>query len=465
MVIVGNDTHPMHSSDAWTQPRLRWTRRIIASVVMLALIGTLTIAGGAWLGLQSRLNSRAMQIPVMTSDNGSKVGTAPSTPVDPNDGRPLNILVLGQDTRGGNKENADIGGHDPADVDNHQADTAMIVHISADRDRIEVVSLPRDSIVNQPACATTNGVAPSRDNVMLNSTFAYGWKYAGNLESAVSCEMATVNAMTGLDITQSVVVDFAGLSKMVDAIGGVDICVPAKVDDVNTNLRLDPGMRHLNGVDATQYARVRHGVDGADGSDIMRTVRQQTVIKALMRQALSNGTLSNPSKLYSLGISAIDSLTMSSGLASAPVLTGLAYSLRNMNFDDVQTMTVPVVPWSQDTNRVVWAEGSDSIWENIRNDRPLGSDDTTTDDSTGHTPVPEHDSDANDGQAQTPADNDGFVMDESIGLLRNADTGELRDPTTGGRVDPDTGYVYDPATGGVVGLAYQYVGKTICKVE
>lgn len=498
-VVVKNSIHPHHSRIPWTQPRLKNTRRIVASLIILLLGITIILSGMTWMALQSKLNAKAMEVPVLHNDSKP----VEYKPIDPNDGRPLNILLLGQDTRGGDAENAEIGGHDPNDVDNHQADTAMVVNISADRNRVDVISLPRDSIVNQPECATTNGVAPARDNVMLNSTFAYGWKYGGDLPSAVSCELATVNQATGLDITQTVVVDFAGMMRMIDAIGGVEICVPARVDDSYTNLKLDPGVHKLNGLDATQYARVRHGVDGADGSDIMRTVRQQTVIKALISQALSSGTLSNPTRLYSLGVSVIDSLNLSKGLASAPTLVGLAYSLRHLNMNEIQTRTVPVVPWPQDPNRVMWSDEADEIWEALRNDKPLGVNVNVTDDQE-HTndadnpnsvdPKVDETSSPNDAD-NTSGDNsnnrndessdinnqtdltsngstdaetasaDGFVMDDALELLRSLETGDLRDPVTGGRVDPKTGYVYDPKTGGVVGLAYQYVDDTICKVK
>ena len=499
-VTVKNFIHPHHSRTPWTQPKLKNTRRIIASLVVLLLSVTAILSGMTWMSLQSKLSARAMEVPSIQNNITEPMEYKP---IDPNDGRPLDILLLGQDTRGGDAENAEIGGHDPNDKDNHQADTAMVVHISAARDSVDVISLPRDSIVDQPECATTNGIAPARANVMLNSTFAYGWKYGGDLPSAVSCELATVNQATGLDITQTVVVDFAGMMKMIDAIDGVDICVPARVDDPYTNLKLEPGVHKLNGLDATQYARVRHGVDGADGSDIMRTVRQQTVVKALISQALSSGTLSNPTRLYSLGVSVIDSLNLSKGLASAPTLVGLAYSLRRLNMNEIQTRTVPVVPWSQDPNRVVWSDDADEIWEALRNDRPLGMGADVTDDQKldGNADAGDPDSgdpgtddalpsdgsyvnkdveasgtndqadlDSHSGEVKgntsdDVASADGFAMDDALGLLKNPETGELRDPTTGGRVDPQTGYVYDPKTGGVVGLAYQYVNETICKVK
>lgn len=468
---------PRHSGQGWVSGS-NTAARVVGMVLLFVMVMAMVFAACAYDAITTRLNTSSMEVPVLNA-NGSQ--TISYDPIDPNGGRPLDILVLGQDTREG-EGNSNIGGHDPADTENHQADTAMIVHVSANRDRVDVVSLPRDSIVNQPECATTKGTAPARSNVMLNSTFAYGWSQGGDLASAVSCELATVNSMTGLDITQSIVVDFAGLANMIDAIGGVDICVPSNVLDANTNLDLKAGMNRMDGVTATQYARVRHGVEGADGSDLMRTVRQQSVIRALLKESLVNGTLSNPSRLYSLGLSALDSLNISTGLASVPTLTGLAYSMRNLDVRNIQTMTVPTMAWPQDPNRVVWTDEAGAVWDAIREDKPLGPSAGPNDDAgtstgagtvngpgtdgaaTGEPPV-----DGGDGQPSDSGTDDGdahgFVMDGTTGLLVNHDTGEMVDPTTGGTVDPATGYIHDARTGGIVGLADGYVNMRICKVE
>ena len=171
--------------------------------------------------------------------------------------------------------------------------------------------------------------------------------------------------------------------------------------------------------------------------------------------------------------------------------------------NEIQTRTVPVVPWSQDPNRVVWSDDADEIWGALRNDRPLGIDTDATDDqkldgnadagdpdsgdpgtddalpsdgsyvnkdveasgTNDQADLDSHSGEVKGNSSDGTASADGFAMDDALGLLKNPETGELRDPTTGGRVDPQTGYVYDPKTGGVVGLAYQYVNETICKVK
>ena len=442
---------PSHAARWWTDHPVR---RAVAVTLTALLAFTCSFAAAAVHDVSSRISKTAVPTSA-TASAGTVVGRAWS-PVDQWAGRPIDVLVLGQDTRAG-EANAAIGGGDPGDADNHQADTAMIVHVSADREMVTVVSLPRDSIVDQPECEVTGGrVAAARSDVMLNSTFAYGWQQGGDLASAVSCELATVDAETGLDLQQYVVVDFAGMKDVIDSLGGVELCVPAAVDDPYTGLRLSPGLQKLDGVQATQYARVRHGIAGADGGDIMRTARQQAVVKALVDEAAGAARSANPVKLYQMAARLLDSVKMSPDLASPSTLVGLAWSLRNVSFDKIESMTVPTVPWSQDANRVTWGDGAGGLWAKLAADEPLDGGQSSVaagagDDAGGQAPQ----------DTASTGDSTHLDVDPATGL--STVDGELVDPVTGGRVDPETGYIMDRSTGSVIGLASKYLSTTVCK--
>lgn len=125
-----------------------------------------------------------------------------------------------------------------------------------------------------------------------------------------------------MNIQNFIVVDFAGLVKMIDSVGGVDLCIPQNVNDPYTGLNLDKGMHHLDGVAATQYARIRHGI--GDGSDTSRTTRQQYLIKQLLSEALSKNLFTDTAQLYQLAKSALKSLNISQGMADTAALAGLA---------------------------------------------------------------------------------------------------------------------------------------------
>ena len=198
-----------------------------------------------------------------------------------------------------------------------------------------------------------------------------------------------MNSLTGLNIQNFIVVDFAGLVKMIDAIGGVDICVPQDIDDPYSTLQLSKGMQHLDGTQATQYARTRYTL--GDGSDTARTTRQQYLIKQLMSEALSKNLFTDTAQLYQLAKSALESLNISEGMADTAALVGLAMSLKNFNMSHLYTQTVPVVAAPSDPNRSVWADNADEVWAKMREGKSLfesteanatSTDSTTTDGTT-----------------------------------------------------------------------------------
>ena len=250
---------------------------------------------------------------------------------------------------------------------------------------------------------------------------------------------------------------------MINAIGGVDICIPTRMTDAYTGLDLSPGMQHLDGSLATQYARMRHGT-GTDGSDTMRTTRQQYLIRQLIKTALSKNYFTQTSQLYQLAKAALQSVQMSEGLADTMTLVGLATSLKNFNMNNLYSQTIPITPWVQDANRSQLADGADAVWEKLRNGQPLvdqtntSTDSTTTDNSTttdGST--------STDGTQTNGATSDGSTYNDKIGVITQAD-GTLIDSETGGIIDPETGAIRSSATGQFIGMNNRYIEVTYCGV-
>ncbi|MFD0704857.1 LCP family protein [Alloscardovia venturai] len=416
--------------------------------------------------------------------------------IDPNAGKALDILVLGTDSRDGN-ENSAIGG--ASEVGNHQADTTMVVHISANRKFINIVSIPRDSMVSVPSCETSKGTIPAQSHVMFNSIFANAYNVGGDLASASTCTMSAVNALTGLSISQFITVDFAGLKNMIDALSGVDVCIAEDFHDDNTNLTLTAGLNHLNGTDATQYARVRHGL--GDGSDVMRTVRQQYLVKMLMREALNKSIFTQPQDLYRLATTALQSLNISEGMAKSGTLVGLASSLKNFKTSNIYSQTVPIKTDPTNPNRVVWASSASDVWKRMTSDKPLTDEATDTDDNLNDSSTADSGNSSNStsdnstGSASSNSDNSSSTssssnnsssssstqsnnsasssngtntasgtVDPHTGLIVQAD-GTLIDPQTGGYVTKDDAIIHDQQTGWYVGLAQRYLNYTFCKIE
>ncbi len=353
------ETGPAHARELRGNGRLR--------AVGLALTAVLAFAG---VGGATAAVTLSSNIEAVDTDSLLATVERPEVVSDPNAGAPLNILLMGSDDRGG--DNGSIVGDGEAGM---RSDTTMVMHISADRTRVEVVSIPRDSTVDVPGCPTTEGTtsAPLR-GTKFNAAFAQGALTGGDVASGAICALTTVEQLTDLRMDGFVVVDFAGFQKMIDALGGVEICIPQDIYSKKAgDLRLSAGMQELDGATALQFARARTGQGLGDGSDLGRIGRQQELMAALARTVLGKNLLTDsPALLQFLG-AVTGSLTMSDNFASVQGLAGLAYSARNVRPGTITFMTVPNTTDPSNPNNVVWTDEADAVWEALRHDTPLTS--------------------------------------------------------------------------------------------
>jgi LCP family protein required for cell wall assembly len=159
--------------------------------------------------------------------------------------KPLNILLLGSDTREGQGNH--IGGETPG-----LSDTTILLHISADRKLAYGVSLPRDAMVERPSCERKDGNGTDPGGLsMFNAAYAVG---------GPACTIKTVEELTDIRINHFVVIDFNGFKKMVDALNGVEVCVPKEVNDTTGHIFLPAGTYDVKGQRALDYVRVRHSI-------------------------------------------------------------------------------------------------------------------------------------------------------------------------------------------------------------
>lgn len=267
----------------------------------------------------------------------------------------INVLVMGSDTRDGANGQA-AGGSTPG-----LSDTTMILHLSASRQFAYGISLPRDSMVQRPDCARKGGGISAGGLVQFNSAYAVG----GPL-----CTVKTVEALTGIRMNHFVVIDFVGFKAMVNAINGVEVCVPEEVNDTIGNINLPAGTYTVTGEQALDYVRVRYGI-GAPTGDIGRMKRQQAFIAAMIQKVVSAGTLANPVRLFKFLDAATDSLTTDQEFANLKQLATLGNSLKNIGLDKIQFLTVPFQAYEPDPNRVEWRPEAEELWSLIRKDKPI----------------------------------------------------------------------------------------------
>ncbi|XBH21964.1 LCP family protein [Jonesiaceae bacterium BS-20] len=340
--------------------------RGVLKAIALVVVGLLAFGSSAAFAGIYRIQNMATKVDV--SDLVSAPAPRPDLPPADNEkGQSLNILVLGTDYRGG--DNAELSDSATGGM---RSDTTMVIHLSSDRTRAEVVSIPRDSMVEIPECLTTDGqVLQAQRRAMFNSAFARGWDYGGDIASAAACTINTIQHNTGLTIDHFVVIDFAGYKDIVDALGGIDIEIPEDISVAKVGgFKLEAGWHTLNGTDALKLVRGRKGTGwGLEmGSDLSRIDRQQAVVNATIETALSKNFLTDLPKLTGFVTAAISSLTMNPELSNN--LVGLATSLTGISTGDVEFISTPVATDPYDKNRVVWTSAADELWERLLLDNP-----------------------------------------------------------------------------------------------
>lgn len=331
----------------------RHRRQVWLTVAVTQLLLAVLTVGGVTFAYGTLNNNigEGEQIPHMA--------TKRARPPDAGPMEPLNILVLGSDSRSGEGNDIDELG----DI-GERADTSILLHVSADRSSAYGVSLPRDAIVDRPKCTRADrSVVDGASQVMFNTAFSEG----GPL-----CAVQTVESLTGIYIDHFLVVDFNGFKAMVEAINGVEVCLPKEVNDPEHNIFLPAGVQTLTGQDALNYVRER-SILSVTG-DIGRMKRQQAFIASMTKKVMSAGILSQPVSIFKFLNAATSSIQVDADLDSIGKLAELAKQFRNTGLSDIKFITVPVAEYEPDPNRLIWTAEAESLWERISTDRQLGKD-------------------------------------------------------------------------------------------
>ncbi|MFC9226904.1 LCP family protein [Streptomyces hygroscopicus] len=249
---------------------------------------------------------------------------------------PLNILLIGSDSRN-TAENVKLGGA-KQDADRKPlADVQMLVHVSADRANMSVVSIPRDTRVTIPRCTDPkDGTVYPKTVGAINQSLQHG---------GPGCTVATWKELTGVYIDHFMMIDFSGVVSMADAIGGVPVCVNANVYSHDSKghgsgLKLTKGTHNVKGVQALQWLRTRYGFE--DNTDIGRAKAQHMYMTSMIRQLKAGTKLSDPGKLMDLAEAATNALTVDHGLGSVKKLYDLGNDLKRV---PTKRTTMITMPW------------------------------------------------------------------------------------------------------------------------
>ncbi|MFI1394935.1 LCP family protein [Streptomyces sp. NPDC020681] len=311
-------------------------------------VAGLVLVGGSGLGyVYFKLNGNLQGV-----DINSALGTDRPENVDNGS---MDILVLGSDSRAG--ANAEYGADDGA-----RSDTAMIVHVYEGHKKASVVSVPRDTLIERPACSDGNGRTVSgQKRAMFNTAYEVG---------GPACAVKTVEKMSGIRMDHYIEVDFTGFKKLIDKLGGVQITTSKPINDSKSHLNLEPGTHKLNGEQSLGLVRTRKSI--GDGSDLGRIQLQQAFMKAFITQVKSIGLFSNPKKLLDVADTATKAITPDSELNSVTELMGFARGLGSLGAQDVHMITLPVEYDPVDPNRVIPIKSaSQQVWTALKADLPI----------------------------------------------------------------------------------------------
>jgi LCP family protein required for cell wall assembly len=310
-VDVDDRTEPRASVPARADDvrhRRRGLRRALLGLGVLALVLALGLGSGIWV-LSHRYGGNIDRLGDVFAGLDEASRPAPPSPAGAASADPVTFLLVGSDTR------AEIA---PGELPDARSDAIMIARVSADRAHVQVISIPRDSWV----------AIPGHGMNKINAAYAYG---------GPTLLIQTVEQLTDVRIDHYAAIDFGGLTRVTDDLGGVDVVV----DETTSNgpYTFHAGVNHLDGDRARWYVGQRYGLPGGDFD---RVRRQQNYLRAMTGKLLSEGAFESLDALDSTVLAVTGVVAVDDGLGDADLLA-LAYSLRGLTADGLAFFTAPVL--------------------------------------------------------------------------------------------------------------------------
>jgi LCP family protein required for cell wall assembly len=363
------------------EPRKR-RKTMVAGRAAAALIAVLALAmtGAAWQWQSSKNN---MLNRVSALDPNSRDILDPNAQFGDE-----NFLIVGVDSRFGANSNMGVG--TTADAGGSRSDTVMLVNIPANRKRVVAVSFPRDLAITPMKCEPWNAETGEYGPVYHAESGSYGDDQVyteTKLNSAYAvggpkCLVKVIQKLSGLSVNRFMAVDFAGFSKMVDAVGGVEVCSTTPIEDYELGTVLsNAGRQTIDGHTALQYVRARQVTTETNG-DYGRIKRQQLFLSSLLRSLISKEVFFSLSKLNNVVNMFIDDSYVDN--INTKDLVDLGQSIQGVNAGRISFITVPTTgETDSEGNEPPRTEDVHSLFDAIINDDPLPEEK-----NADNTPVP-----------------------------------------------------------------------------
>ncbi|WP_263990367.1 LCP family protein, partial [Mycobacterium conspicuum] len=320
-------------------PKMRRKRRggrvlVVSLLVALLLAGVGVVGGAVWFDTSLRRE------PALT-DYADR----------PAAGRGTNWLLVGSDSRQALSVEQQQALSTGGDIGNGRTDTILLIHLPAlgSSTQPTAVSIPRDSYVPIPGAG-----GGGKDKI--NAAFAIG---------GAPLLTQTVEQATGLRLDHYAEIGFGGFAGLVDALGGISLCLPESITDPLAGIDLPAGCQRLNGRDALGYVRSR----ATPRADLDRMANQRQLVSALLNRAASPAVWLNPWRWYSVPRAALDALTVNRG-DHVWDLARLGWTLHG----SVTAITVPIGEFTDsDAGSVaVWNhDAARTLFDALASDSPV----------------------------------------------------------------------------------------------
>ena len=367
--VVDDDAADEYPGTPEKRPHRKRRALLIAGRFVAAAVAAAALAmtGGAWQWSASK-NHRLNTVSAL--DPQSRDVVDPNGQYGDED-----FLIVGMDSRAG--ANGSMGAGDTEDAGGARSDTIMLVNIPANRKRVVAVSFPRDLATTPMQCEAwnpdTGEYGPLYDSdtkkygpryvyteTKLNSTFAFG---------GPKCLVKEIQKLSGLSINRFIAVDFAGFAKMVDALGGVEVCSssPLKDNELGTVLA-HSGRQLIDSKTALNYVRARN-VTTENNGDYGRIKRQQLFLSSLLRSLISKDTFFSLNKLNNVVNTFISNSYVDN--VKTKDLVQLGQSVQGMSAGHVSFVTVPTGITDENGDEPPRTSDMRALFDAIINDDPL----------------------------------------------------------------------------------------------
>jgi LCP family protein required for cell wall assembly len=311
----------------------RWCRPAVALGVVLALLVVATVSATA-----VRFARLAADIDTVELGREDAAGAAA--------GRGVNVLVVGSD------------GRDDDPLMGDRADSMVLVHLSEDRTRIDALQIPRDTVLDLPACAEDIDDLYSGYRGMIN----------GALSAGAGCLATAVESLSGVSLDHFLELRFEGFARIVDSLDGLPVDLPEPLVDPKAELDLPGGEQVLDGDEALAWSRTRYSI--GDGSDIGRMGNQQTVMHTIVDRVRERKLVTHPRRAHRFLDAVTSSVRTDTELARVPTMARLGAGLARVPQENISIETMPWVPDAHDPNRVVPAAEAQEVFAALSRDEP-----------------------------------------------------------------------------------------------